>query len=201
MACRFVQALNNQEENRSPITSPAIWDDKQCSWRQPWRGPACRSLTWNSLGLSWHTSAFGASRLTASPPNHASSGHCSHGRPPIISCCSSLNQRSAVVVSTFLLLLHMVNHHCEDSSLQIQSVSIVKVCTRGLSNSISAYNHCESVTTVFFPCKHVFPLAHASCFSVAEPTSSSAACSLHFWTHPFISVCHKLYLSLFSPDK
>lgn len=38
----------------------------------------------------------------------------------------------------------------------------------------------------------------AVCMWSTQPTSSSAACcSAHFQTHPFILVCHKLYLSVF----
>lgn len=151
------------------------------------------------------------SRLTASPPNRASSGYRSLGRPPIVFCCPSLNHCSAAVVKYDCFNSACVHFYCYYIWLTFSTRNnvrtakskysdVVKVCMRGFSNNISAYNHCESVTTIFFPCKCVFPLAHALCFLwPVEPTSSSAACSLHFWTHPFILVCHKLYLSFFPP--
>lgn len=91
-------------------------DDKQCSWRQPWRALAYQSLTRNSLGLSWQTNTFGVRRLTASPPNRASFGSCSHGRPSIVSCCSSFNQRSAVVVSMLEVPVSTPNTHSKPFS-------------------------------------------------------------------------------------
>lgn len=61
-------------------------------------------------------------------------------------------------------------------------------------------NCCASFTTL--SPAHVSVSLHwqlwAGCMWSMQPTSSSAACcSAHFQTHPFILVCHKLYLSVF----
>lgn len=61
----------------------------------------------------------------------------------------------------------------------------------------------KDAATTFHACNHrVVSMyfhwhMHAALLWPVEPTSSSAACSLHFWTHPFIWDCHKLYLSFF----